>query len=105
MASLAVLDAKFVEVTISGWRHVDTLAEADGVKFLCPACYAENGGPIGTHMVLCWFLNRVPDDLRPGPGRWVPSGTGLADLSFVGPAAASVDIGCWHGFVRDGDAT
>lgn len=108
MTSLTVLNAEFLEVTTQGWRQVDTLAEADGIMFLCPKCFAANGGPIGTHSVICWFLNRVPDDLPPMPGRWIPGGTGLHDLTFTGPSAASILLtgGCnWHGFIRDGDAT
>lgn len=89
---------------------VETLAEADGVWFLCPKCFAANGGKRGTHMVLCWFVGKVPDDAQPKPGRWNPAGSSLDDLTFVGPGAASVlllsDAGCqWHGFVKNGDAT
>lgn len=89
-------------------RHVATLAEAQGVGFLCPLCFKNNGGPVGTHHVICWFADRgVPDSAFPEPGRWIPAGTGIDDLTFVGPAAASVLLtsGCrWHGFVRNGDA-
>ncbi len=107
---LAGLDARFVRYSAGPpetYAHVDALADADGVMFLCPLCFAANGGPVGTHSVLCWFVGRVPDGVSPGPGRWVPSGSGLADLTFAGPAAASVLLsgGCgWHGYVRDGDA-
>lgn len=87
---------------------VPTLAEAQGVMFLCPMCYARNGGAVGTHTIICWFADRgVPDSQTPGPGRWEPAGTGIDDLTFVGPAAASVGLmgGCqWHGFVHDGAA-
>jgi hypothetical protein len=89
------------------WEQVDELADADGVMFLCPKCYAANSGEVGTHRVLCWFVGHVSDDVDPKPGRWVPAGTGLDDLTFVGPAAASVQLtgGCgWHGFVKNGDA-
>ena len=100
------------QVQISGTRsyyhEAATLADAQGVMFLCPKCYAENGGPVGTHMVLCWFAGRgVPEDEAPLPGRWNPSGTGIEDLTFVGPGAASVLLTagcCWHGFVRNGEA-
>lgn len=81
--------------------------DADGVMFLCPKCFAANGGSVGTHRVICWFVGKVPDDVDPKPGRWVPEGTGLDDLTFVGPAAASVLLtsGCgWHGFVSRGSA-
>jgi hypothetical protein len=89
-------------------RYVQTLAEADGISFLCPACFASNGGKVGTHSVLCWFEDRVPDDLTPGPGRWKPEGTGYDDLSFVpGKRSNSVQLvgGCnWHGFITNGEA-
>lgn len=86
-----------------------SVAEASGVWFLCPKCYAANGGDVGTHRVLCWFAGRgVPDHIDPKPGRWNPSGTNIDDLTFVGPGAVSVLLtsGCgWHGFVRQGDAS
>jgi hypothetical protein len=88
---------------------VDALEDADGLWFLCPKCFADNGGPIGTHAVLCWFVGRVPDDLDPKPGRWTPRGTGLTDLTFVPSPGRSHSVlltgGCgWHGFVSDGNA-
>lgn len=89
---------------------VETLAEADGVMFLCPKCFADNAGPVGTHTVICWFVGKVPDDVDPKPGRWTPTGTGLADLTFVPSAGRSHSVlltgGCrWHGFVANGDAS
>jgi hypothetical protein len=87
-------------------REIETFAEADGIAFLCPKCFARNGGAIGTHTVICWFEGRVPAEAVPGPGRWAPEGTGLDDLTFAGPRASSVRItgGCrWHGYVRAGD--
>lgn len=103
------LEAKFMRVdSPSEWHDVDTLGEAQGIRFLCPKCFKQNAGPVGTHSVICWFANRsVPADLHPLPGRWVPSGSGLDDLTFVGPGAASVLLtgGCgWHGFVKNGNA-
>jgi hypothetical protein len=96
---------------VSGMRifHVPvaSLAEAHGVKFLCPKCFAANNGPVGTHGVICWFVGKVPADARPRPGRWNPAGTGLDDLTFVAPGAYSVLLtaGCmWHGFVTAGGA-
>ena len=88
---------------------VATLAEADGIRFLCPKCYQVNGGNAGTHPVVCWFEGKVPDDAAPRPGRWKPVGTGIEDLTFV-PGAKSNSVlllgGCaWHGFVTNGDAT
>lgn len=89
---------------------VATLADADGVIFLCPLCYKKNGGTRGTHSVICWFEGKVPDETSPKPGRWTPSGTGLDDLTFVpSPTRPSVSVqlngGCsWHGYVVAGDA-
>lgn len=81
--------------------RVDTLAEAQGVCFQCPKC-CHNGG----HYVLCWFKDRgIPDDKVPGPGRWTPTGTCIADLSLT-PSVLLSGAGCgWHGFVTNGDVS
>lgn len=107
------LDATFLRIADEGGveqNQMDvSLEEAHGIMFLCPKCFAENGGSVGTHSVICWFAGRgVPDERTPGPGRWNPEGTGLDDLTFVGPGAVSVLLtsGCrWHGFVSRGEAT
>jgi hypothetical protein len=95
--------------------EVATLAEADGVEFLCPLCFAKNKGKVGTHVVICWFVGKVPDDADPGPGRWTPEGTGIDDLTLS--PSVNLDIhtpeyykehpkACrWHGWVKNGDAT
>jgi hypothetical protein len=111
------LEAKFLKIKSIAppaphtvFELIDSLADAQGIQFLCPKCFAANGGNVGTHGVICWFNGRgVPDDLDPKPGRWNPSGTGYDDLTFVGPGAVSVLMtnpkGCgWHGFVKDGNA-
>lgn len=104
------LEAEFIKHLGGGsFQAAGSLAEADGVCFLCPKCFVANGGAPGTHSVICWFVGRVPADIRPGPGRWMPRGTGIDDLSFVPtpPKTPSVQLtsGChWHGFVRDGEA-
>jgi hypothetical protein len=103
------LDASFLKRLDEGsMQHDVPRAEADGIIFLCPKCFVTNGGAIGTHSVICWFVGRVPDSEIPGPGRWNPSGVGIDDLTFVGPGATSVLLtrGCaWHGHVVSGDAT
>jgi hypothetical protein len=109
---LVDLEALFLrrEVREDGVFHhaVQSLAEADGVRFLCPLCFKVNGGRVGTHSVICWFEDRVPDDAQPGPGRWKPQGIGLEDLTFVvGKRSNSVLLigGCaWHGFITNGEA-
>lgn len=92
---------------------VDSIDEAQGVIFLCPKCYSDNEGSVGTHAVICWSRSRgVPEHAVPGPGRWKLVGTSLGDLTLDGDApggggARSVLLsgpGCgWHGFVTNGD--
>jgi hypothetical protein len=108
------LEAKFLKVLPKddeghNWFQSEgvTLAEADGIRFLCPKCFETNHGPVGTHSVICWFAGKVDGELDPKPGRWNPGGTGLDDLTFVPPGAVSVQLmgGCnWHGFVANGEA-
>lgn len=115
--NLRKLDAQFLRYVDANHNgHVDTLEAADGVMFQCPLCAQgketgeEDGRQFvrGAHYVICWFVGKAPDGATPGPGRWIPSGSGLDDLTFIGPAAASVLLngGCgWHGFIRNGEAT
>lgn len=91
---------------------VDRIEQAQGIRFLCPKCVAANGGKVGTHAVVCWSRSRgVPEEARPGPGRWALKGTGYRDLTLDAdpPAQArSVQLlgGCgWHGFVTNGEVT
>lgn len=107
---LVDLEAKLVRHEMRGEREVmvevDSAADAQGVFFFCPACFAANNGPIGTHSILVWFAGRaLPDGLRPLP-RWQVSGTGLHDLSLS--PSINLDLGCggcrWHGFVSAGEA-
>lgn len=111
------LDGHFLKVISPGreYLRVDSLTEADGVCFQCPLCAQgkeqgeEDGRRFvrGAHYVICWFVGKVSDDENPKPGRWNPSGSGLDDLTFIGPGATSVLLTsgcCWHGFVKNGDA-
>lgn len=84
----------------------DSMADAQGVLFLCPVCYQANGGAVGTHSVLCWFRGRdVPDSETPGPGRWNASGATFDDLS-LSPSVHLSGAGCgWHGFVTNGEVS
>lgn len=92
-------------------RHVDALAEAQGVEFLCPVCFLANGGRPGTHSILCWSRSRgAPDDASPGPGRWALSGSGYDDLTLTGDNGASNSVhltspqGCGaHFYVTNGE--
>lgn len=89
---------------------VDDISQAQGVEFLCPKCFTENNGPVGTHAVICWSRSRgITDDVTPGPGRWMLVGTGFEDLTLNADppnSARSVLLtsGCgWHGFVTNGE--
>lgn len=108
------LDAEFLVITeLNTFRRQPERAGAHGVKFLCPKCFAINGGPLGTHSIICWSRSAgAPENMQPGPGRWKMDGTSLADLTLNGDAkkgggARSIQLigGCkWHGFVDDGYA-
>lgn len=91
------------------FHPVMTVAEADGIDFLCPLCFEKNGGAVGTHHVMVTFADRnVPDEAgsrgKAGPTRWTASGTGLDDLvltpSILLNESQPPEQGChWHGFV------
>lgn len=89
--------------TIKFFRRVETLAEADGIWFLCPLCFAKNGGAVGTHSVAVPFPNAPNGAYIQGPnGTWpkwqVVGGTTLDDLQ-LSPSILLLS-GCgWHGFV------
>lgn len=106
---LTELEPEFVVLTENGYRHVPTIVEAQGLMFLCPSCFAKNNGPIGTHMVLCWSRSRgVPDNVTPGPGRWMLVGTSFEDLTLDGdppgnPSSVNLGAGEWHGHIKNGE--
>lgn len=86
------------------FRFIDVMAEADGVEFLCPKCFAANSGRVGTHAVICWQPS-VPQDTSPTPGRWTMEGTGFNDLTLVaGSSSILLKSGCEaHFFIRAGE--
>ncbi len=93
--SLRELDAQLLKHSMTDtWHHVDIVAEADGVRFLCPVCFDKNSGPVGTHSVVCWAPS-VPLKFSPGPGRWNLVGTSIDDLSLVaGSSSVKLTGGC-----------
>lgn len=105
---LVALRPYFIRRTDKGWEHVETIAEAEGIEFLCPKCYhANRDSSVGTHIVVCWAPN-VPDTVDPRPGRWVLSGTGFSTLTLKGAPGKSASIalqgGCnAHFFVDAGN--
>lgn len=112
MSSLRELEAVFLYYTGEDNRslHVGdppdvTLEKADAIMFLCPKCFAANGGPVRTHRVIC-NRPRVPliEGKYVGPGRWEFEGTGIDDLTLVaGSSSVALIGGCAaHFFVRKG---
>jgi hypothetical protein len=109
---MKLLDLKpvFIARTDQGHRPVERIEDAEGVRFLCPKCFAANGGSRGTHSVICWGPT-VPQTVSPKPGRWTLVGTSLADLTLNGAHGKSRSVlltgaGCgWHGYITDGEAT
>lgn len=93
-------------------RYVKDGEAANGVMFKCPGCWTRNGGREGTHMVLVYFQPTlygaplVGPSVEPHP-RWQRTGETLDTLTL----SPSINIGantgdnCWHGWVRNGDAT
>lgn len=106
---LTDLEPQFLVNEGNTHRYVDTIAEAQGVMFLCPVCWKTNSGPVGTHMIVCWSSSRgVAPDVLPGPGRWTLEGTGYADLTLGCEPGKSRSVlitsGCMaHFFVTGGE--
>lgn len=102
---LSELEPEFVGLwnERSGFSKVERIEDADGLWFLCPKCFAANGGPIGTHRILC-LRPRVPHPSFSEPGRWEFDGSGFEDLTLVaGSSSVQVGGGCEaHFWVRAG---
>lgn len=86
------------------------IEQAQGLWFLCPKCFAENKGAVGTHACEVSFTNRgvLPEqgshNKKGEPVRWNMSGTGLHDLTLT--PSILLEGGCaWHGYITNGEAT
>lgn len=93
-------------------RATDSLADAQGIRFLCPVCFIKNSGPVGTHGIEVSFAGRgVKDNQgshnREGkPSRWNVTGTDYGDLTtqpsiLIDPAPPA--CAGWHGFITSGE--
>lgn len=83
-----------------GFAHVDTLAEANGVRFDCPQCVTDGTPNRGLHWIYCALNGN-----RRGWPVWCATGTTIDDLTFTGPGPCSVKLlaGCMaHFYVRAG---
>ncbi len=102
---LRKLEPEFLKLqSANSFRRGISMAGTDGIWFLCPKCFQANGGPVGTHHVLCWRPH-VPQSIKPGPGRWEWTGTSFDDLSLVaGSSSILLLSGCKaHFFVTNGE--
>jgi len=92
-------------------HHVDSLAQAQGIQFLCPSCFVRNKGPIGTHLIEVALAGRGVSDSqgshnrRGKPSRWTAVGSGYGDLTLTpsvltDPAKPACDG--WHGYITNG---
>lgn len=87
---------------------VDQVAEAHGIRFLCPKSFAVQGGPRGAHSVYIFFTNspHAGHNTAGEEVRWkVEGGTTIDDLQ-LSPSIQEQDEflspehRCsWHGFV------
>ena len=102
-----------IGVELEGWllkltspittHAVETVAEADGVCFLCPKCFSD-GGRVGTHSIICWKPH-IPQDIPPRPGRWAMMGNTILDLTLEPSVNLDTDPqNCKaHFFIRNGE--
>jgi hypothetical protein len=81
-------------------QPIDTLAGAQCVRFYCPKCLKLNGGPSGTHTVLCLFRDRGVANSVAGL-RWSIGGSSLANLTLL-PSVQLVGGCSWHGWITQG---
>lgn len=92
--------------------HAPSIELCQGIRFFCPKCFVANQNQFpGVHRVICWAHGRsVPDQMSPGPGRWVLSGNDFHNLTLTAPPGHTSSIlltsGCkWHGFIMNGDVS
>jgi hypothetical protein len=100
-------DADFEErdYIAQSYVPVASLADAQGIIFLCPACFTKNGGAKRTHGCSVTFAGRGALDHQGShndqgqPVRWnIAGGTGLHDLQ-LSPSIQLIGGCAWHGFV------
>ena len=109
--TLRELEAEFIRYDRSPegrevYTYIESLAEAQGIVFLCPLCFGKNNGPVGTHSVVISFDGKgVPEDQGSHnssgqPFRWsIIGGTGLDDLQLSPSIHLDTSTCKWHGFV------
>lgn len=109
---LTELEPAFLRYESDGIRdpRIPTLTDAQGLLFLCPLCFAQNHGPVGTHACEVSFEGRgvLPEqgshNTEGKPTRWNVAGSGFHDLTLT--PSILLQGGCnWHGFITNGEVT
>jgi hypothetical protein len=111
---LTDLDPRFVFLDGMKIGKRDSIHDSNGIRFLCPKCFQANGGPRGTHLVICPSTQATPESWE-APARWGMVGTDFDDLTLTPSVHLQTHCaGCtcvegqlcgWHGFVTNGEVT
>ena len=101
---LIELEPSFLKTSEKSHSRIEDILQADGILFLCPKCFLENKGSIGTHSIICWQPHVDPNK-SPKPGRWKFLGTGFIDLTLQATSSSiSLTSGCKaHFFITAGE--
>lgn len=102
---LSELEPTFIKIfDEKSWKMDVPISDCDGIQFLCPKCFQQNNGKIGTHAVVC-FKPHVPDSVKPGPGRWSIFGTCFDDITLAAKSSSiSIQGGCGaHFHIQTGE--
>jgi hypothetical protein len=89
---------------------VDSLGDAQGIFFLCPKCFAADGGEVGTHAIDVTFADRgaLPNQGSHGtdgsPTRWTVTGSDFSNLTTA-PSILLIRGCAWHGFITNGEVS
>jgi hypothetical protein len=83
---------------------VDSLSEAQGIKFQCPTCKIDYPGE-GFHKIILPFRGRGVAAEINGGHTWEVSGSSYGDLTLKPSVNAAGGACRWHGFVTNGEVT
>lgn len=92
----------------TSFEHVERVADAHGIKFLCPKSFAKNNGPVGTHSVYIFFTGSpyAGHNTKGEEVRWQVVGGSTIDDLQLSPSILEQDDELapehrcgWHGFV------
>jgi len=108
MLPLSELHPQFLRILhekVNGhvWEHVDTIQEADGLMFSCPACHNKRNaaGIRMDHKVAVWIPGTDPGTA--GKARWHMTGSSYLDVTLT-PSVRILGHCQWHGYITNGEA-